>query len=35
MDNTPKDGGKSLRETALQGIEDTAFFPAWGKAGGF
>ncbi|WP_343586794.1 isoleucine--tRNA ligase [Herbaspirillum sp.] len=32
MDNTPKDGGKSLRETALQGIEDTAFFPAWGKA---
>ncbi|MFJ3047826.1 isoleucine--tRNA ligase [Herbaspirillum chlorophenolicum] len=32
MDNTPKDDGKSLRETALQGIEDTAFFPAWGKA---
>ena len=32
MDNTPKDGGKSLRETALQGIEDTAFFPLWGKA---
>ncbi|MFL9925465.1 isoleucine--tRNA ligase [Herbaspirillum lusitanum] len=32
MDNTPKDGGKSLRATALQGIEDTAFFPAWGKA---
>ena len=32
MDNTPKDGGKSLRETALQGIEDTAFFPSWGKA---
>ncbi|MFJ9451295.1 isoleucine--tRNA ligase [Herbaspirillum sp. NPDC101397] len=32
MDNTPKDGGKSLRDTALQGIEDTAFFPAWGKA---
>ncbi|MBB5391792.1 MULTISPECIES: isoleucine--tRNA ligase [unclassified Herbaspirillum] len=32
MDNTPRDGGKSLRETALQGIEDTAFFPAWGKA---
>ncbi|MFZ1181277.1 MAG: isoleucine--tRNA ligase [Herbaspirillum sp.] len=32
MDNTPKDGGKSLRETALQGIEDTVFFPAWGKA---
>lgn len=32
MDNTPKDGGKSLRETALQGIEETAFFPLWGKA---
>ena len=32
MDRTPKDGGRSLRETALQGIEDTAFFPAWGKA---
>ena len=32
MDNAPKDGGKSLRETALQGIEDTAFFPLWGKA---
>jgi isoleucyl-tRNA synthetase len=28
MDNTPKDGGPSLRQTALQGIEDTAFFPA-------
>lgn len=32
MDNTPKDGGKSLRETALHGIEETAFFPSWGKA---
>ncbi|MET3432874.1 isoleucyl-tRNA synthetase [Herbaspirillum seropedicae] len=32
MDNTPKDGGTSLRQTALQGIEDTAFFPGWGKA---
>ena len=32
MDNTPKDGGPSLRQTALQGIEDTAFFPGWGKA---
>ncbi|MFX4377197.1 class I tRNA ligase family protein, partial [Acinetobacter baumannii] len=32
MDNTPKDGGPSLRQTALQGIEDTAFVPGWGKA---
>jgi isoleucyl-tRNA synthetase len=24
--------GESLRETALRGIEATAFFPAWGKA---
>ncbi|MCA1323301.1 isoleucine--tRNA ligase [Herbaspirillum sp. alder98] len=32
MDNTPKDGELSLRQTALQGIEDTAFYPAWGKA---
>ncbi|MGI4846761.1 MAG: isoleucine--tRNA ligase [Janthinobacterium lividum] len=32
MDVVPKDGGKSLRQTALQGIEETEFFPAWGKA---
>jgi isoleucyl-tRNA synthetase len=32
MDKTPKDGGKSLRETALAGIEQTNFFPSWGKA---
>ncbi|PUA16787.1 isoleucine--tRNA ligase [Glaciimonas sp. PCH181] len=32
MDNTPKDGGDSLRKTAIQAIEDTSFFPAWGKA---
>ncbi|MGH8806268.1 MAG: isoleucine--tRNA ligase [Noviherbaspirillum sp.] len=32
MDVAPKDGGPSLRETALQGIEETAFFPSWGKA---
>lgn len=32
MDVTPKDGGSSLRETALAGIEATAFYPAWGKA---
>ena len=32
MDNTPKDGGPSLRETALKGIEQTKFFPDWGQA---
>ncbi|MDE2428793.1 MAG: isoleucine--tRNA ligase [Burkholderiales bacterium] len=32
MDNTPKDGGASLRETALAAIDDTAFYPGWGKA---
>jgi isoleucyl-tRNA synthetase len=29
MDGT---GAKSLRQTALQAIEDTAFYPGWGKA---
>jgi isoleucyl-tRNA synthetase len=32
MDIKPKDGGKTLRETALDGVEATEFFPAWGKA---
>src|SRR5450830_394115 len=32
MDSTPKDGGASLRETALAGIEQTTFYPDWGKA---
>ncbi|HWZ46746.1 MAG TPA: isoleucine--tRNA ligase [Herbaspirillum sp.] len=32
MDDTPRDGGLSLRQTALQAIDATAFFPAWGKA---
>ncbi|MDQ9169803.1 isoleucine--tRNA ligase [Oxalobacteraceae bacterium R-40] len=32
MDVTPKDGGPTLRETALKGIEETRFFPSWGKA---
>jgi isoleucyl-tRNA synthetase len=32
MDNTPKAGGDSLRKTALAAIEQTEFFPAWGKA---
>ena len=31
MDITPKDGGKTLREVALEGVEATQFFPAWGK----
>ncbi|MGV8892756.1 MAG: isoleucine--tRNA ligase [Burkholderiaceae bacterium] len=32
MDLTPKDGGLSLRETALKAIDDTIFYPGWGKA---
>jgi len=32
MDRTPATGGQSLRETALQGVDNTAFFPAWGRA---
>ncbi|KRB85016.1 isoleucine--tRNA ligase [Noviherbaspirillum sp. Root189] len=32
MDRKPKDNGQTLRETALAGIEATAFFPSWGKA---
>ncbi|MES2932929.1 MAG: isoleucine--tRNA ligase, partial [Pseudomonadota bacterium] len=32
MDITPKDGGASLRETALRSIDETQFFPSWGKA---
>ena len=32
MDITPKDGGPSLRETALAGIDKTQFFPEWGQA---
>lgn len=32
MDIKPGDGGASLRETALAGIEATQFFPGWGKA---
>jgi len=32
MDVQPKDGGQSLRETALAGIEATVFYPGWGKA---
>ncbi len=32
MDRKPKDGGPSLRETALAGVDATRFFPSWGKA---
>jgi isoleucyl-tRNA synthetase len=32
MDIQPIDGGPTLRETALEGIGDTEFFPDWGKA---
>jgi len=32
MDVTPRDGGPTLRETALKGVEATAFYPGWGKA---
>ncbi|AIL32493.1 isoleucine--tRNA ligase [Basilea psittacipulmonis] len=32
MDIKPKDNGPTLRETALKGVDDTAFFPAWGRA---
>ena len=32
MDVTPKDGGPTLRETALKGISETKFFPDWGQA---
>ncbi|MEX3605640.1 MAG: isoleucine--tRNA ligase [Burkholderia sp.] len=31
MDTKPNDGGRTLREVALQGVEDTTFYPAWGK----
>ncbi|HEU5437575.1 MAG TPA: isoleucine--tRNA ligase [Telluria sp.] len=32
MDVTPKDGGPTLRESALAGIAETKFFPDWGQA---
>ncbi|RQR44310.1 isoleucine--tRNA ligase [Burkholderia sp. Bp9140] len=31
MDVTPRDDGKTLRETALEGVDATAFYPSWGK----
>jgi len=32
MDLTPKDGGPTLRQSALEGIANTEFFPDWGQA---
>ncbi len=32
MDVKPKASTATLRETALKGVEQTAFFPSWGKA---
>jgi isoleucyl-tRNA synthetase len=32
MDVAPNDGGATLRQAALAGIEQTEFFPDWGKA---
>jgi isoleucyl-tRNA synthetase len=32
MDIEPNDGNETLRQSALAGIEATAFFPSWGKA---
>lgn len=32
MDRTPKDGGASLRDTALAAVDATRFYPGWGKA---
>ena len=32
MDLTPREGGPTLRETALRAVEATEFYPAWGKA---
>jgi len=32
MDRPPADGGPTLRETALKAVDDTRFFPHWGKA---
>ncbi|MGN6578416.1 MAG: isoleucine--tRNA ligase [Bordetella sp.] len=32
MDVKPKDGGPTLRESALKAIDETAFYPGWGRA---
>ncbi|MDO5667718.1 MAG: isoleucine--tRNA ligase [Alcaligenaceae bacterium] len=32
MDKTPNDGSRTLREVALEGVDNTNFYPAWGRA---
>ena len=32
MDKTPNDSDRTLREVALEGVENTSFYPAWGRA---
>ena len=32
MDREPREEGGTLRERALEAVENTAFYPAWGKA---
>jgi len=32
MDVKPADGGPTLRESALAGVDATAFYPSWGRA---
>lgn len=32
MDITPRDGGPSLRQSALKAIDETSFYPGWGRA---
>jgi len=32
MDVPPEDGGPTLREAALQAVDETDFYPAWGRA---
>ncbi|AWB33347.1 isoleucine--tRNA ligase [Orrella marina] len=32
MDITPNEGGDTLRESALKAIDETAFYPSWGRA---
>ncbi|TFW13239.1 isoleucine--tRNA ligase [Massilia arenosa] len=32
MDLHPKAGGETLRQTALRSVDETQFFPSWGKA---
>lgn len=32
MDVTPNEGGDTLRQSALKAIDETAFYPSWGRA---